>query len=221
MAGQRKNSFGERLLDLLFPIKCPFCHQILEEFTPHCPFCQDKLPWRPTGLEASYHPKTHLTCFAPLWYLDGVVDGFHRYKFSGVRGYSACFGRLMEEALPSAWCVDVISWVPLSKKRLRKRGYDQAKLLAEVVAEARGFSLAPLLTKVRDNQEQSSLEEESARWENTKDVYCFSGESIQGKRILLVDDIFTTGATLSSCANVLKEQGAEEVFCLCLAWARK
>jgi ComF family protein len=115
---------------------------------------------------------------------------------------------------------ELVTWAPLSKKRLRKRGYDQAKLLAEQVSKALQIPLVSTLEKMRDTKAQSTLGAEQRR-ENVKNVYRLAkGCSVTGKRILLVDDILTTGSTLSACAKVLLEGGAERVDCAALARSR-
>ncbi len=209
------------LTDLVFPPKCPFCRQILERHGECCPSCYQSLPWREGDLAYHFHPRVGLTCFAPLWYDDVVAQSFHRYKFQGLRGYALAYGRLMAGCLPADFSCDLICWAPLHKKRLRERGYDQARLLAEVVGEICGVPTACLLEKVVHTKPQSSLEEDGTRWQNAGTAYGYVGGHIAGLNIMLVDDLCTTGATLASCANVLKEQGAEQVFCLTLGWARK
>ena len=114
----------------------------------------------------------------------------------------------------------MVTWVPVSRHRLRKRGYDQAELLAR--AACRVWSVKPerLLRKVQDNPAQSGLTEAAARRANVLGVYR-APDAAAGLRVLLADDVVTTGSTLSECARTLLTAGAAEVVCVTLAQARK
>lgn len=216
---QKKKSWKSWLLDLVFPPKCPFCRALVEDSPGCCSACRGTLPWR--SPEAFDHPSLEVLCYAPLWYGDPVAGAMHRYKFQGVQSYAQDFGHLMAEILPEDLAVDWITWAPLHPRRQRQRGYDQAKLLALAVGEERGWPVKSLLVKTRHTDPQSGLEEAESRRRNASGAYAFSGESVAGRRILLVDDVLTSGATLGTCATLLKDQGAEEVFCLTLVRARK
>lgn len=116
----------------------------------------------------------------------------------------------------------MLTWIPVSAKRKASRGYDQVELIARAVGRELGMKPIPLLKKVRDNPPQSSLTDDSMRKRNVSDVYQFrGGADISGKRILLLDDILTTGATAEEAARILLCAGAEEVHCAAMAAARK
>jgi ComF family protein len=115
---------------------------------------------------------------------------------------------------------DLVAWPPLSRWRLYRRGYDQARLLAEGLARVRNIPCQPLLKKIRHTSPQSLLKTESERRANVLGAYELCADmQVAGKRILLVDDVMTTGATLSECARVLLTAGAAEVVCVTLAMA--
>ena len=116
----------------------------------------------------------------------------------------------------------MVTWVPVSQKRRRKRGYDQAELLARSICRCWGTDPVRLLKKVLDNPAQSGLSDKSARRANVLGVYdAVNQDKLKGRRILLVDDICTTGATLEECARVLRDAGAEEVAAVTVARPRK
>ena len=115
----------------------------------------------------------------------------------------------------------MVTWTPLSRKRKRKRGFDQAELLARTAAGELGLPARKLLEKEKDNGPQSHLEDEAARRANVQGVYRLTGEDLSGLRVLLVDDVVTTGSTMGECARLLLEGGAAEVWGLTLAQARK
>jgi predicted amidophosphoribosyltransferase len=116
--------------------------------------------------------------------------------------------------------VDIISWVPISGLRRLKRGYDQSKLLAKAVGKELGITPLPVLRKIRHTKPQSSLAGEAFRRANISGAYkVVDIERIAGKRILLLDDVVTTGATASECARMLITYGAKEVYIAAIAAA--
>lgn len=215
-------SFSTALLDLLFPPKCPFCTKLLEKGQVLlCPNCQSDLPWA-LGPQGERKGEFFDLCTAPLWYQDKVRDSHHRYKFSGVRAYARPYAELMAQCVSDrlAGRFDVITWVPISRRRLRKRGYDQSQLLAQGLAGRVDVPCEGLLKKARHTKAQSGLKGESERRANVLGAYVMRpGVRVNGRRILLVDDVMTTGATLSECARVLRTAGAEQVVCVALAMA--
>lgn len=211
-----------RGLDLLYPRKCPFCQRILSEpDQPLCMECQPGLPWL-LGEEAGRKVEFAENCFSPLRYRGAVPDAVRRYKFGRKRSYGAKFGLLVaqciqDQNLPK---LDCVTWAPLSRKRLRSRGFDQAQLLARETARQLGLPLLPTLRKVRHTAAQSGLKEEAARRANALGAYeLLPGAELRGKTILLIDDVVTSGATLGECARLLCQEGAV-VYCGTLAQAR-
>lgn len=107
---------------------------------------------------------------------------------------------------------DILTFVATGKKRKRKRGYDHVELLARFVARELNVSLTYAVKKVRDTPPQSSLTDASMRRANVLGAYqVIDPQAIDGKRVLLLDDIITTGATASECARILLVAGAKEV----------
>lgn len=213
---------GTALLDLLFPPKCPFCQKILDDpRAPVCPACQPALPWL-SGQGAERKVEFADGCFSPLAYRDQVREAVQRYKFTPVPAYGAPFGLLMAQCLTDhlSQAPDLLTWAPLSSRRLRERGFDQARLLARRAGQRLNVPLVPTLKKVRHTRPQSSLEGESARRANALGAYALLPQiDLAGKRVVLVDDVVTSGSTLSECARLLRQIGAAQVFCLTLAQA--
>ena len=213
------------LLDLLFPPRCVFCSRLLHRGEEGiCPRCQQELPWA-LGAEAEQTGEFFSLCASPLWYQDQVRASFHRYKFKGVRGYSRTYGRLVAQCVQDhlAGRYDLITWVPLSRARLRQRGYDQAMLLASAAALELDDVAAETLCKVRDTEAQSGLgKNDASRRANVLSAYQVTDPAlVEGRRVLLIDDIVTTGSTLSECARVLRTAGATDVVCAALARSRR
>ena len=116
---------------------------------------------------------------------------------------------------------DLITWVPTSGLRCFTRGYDQAKLLANATGQELGQPPVRTLRKIRHNRPQSGINGQAQRCANVKNVYRVTDpQKVCGKRILLLDDVITTGATAGECARVLLTAGAKEVHCGCVAAAR-
>lgn len=211
------------LLDLLYPPKCPFCGKLLsKEDGLICTYCQSNLPYTKEG--KGKKPDFMTKAVSPLYYEKQVRESFLRYKFHGMTAYSAAYASLMADSVTRELkdSFDCICWVPLSQKRLRKRGYDQARLLAEKIAAILNVPIIPALKKIRDSKVQSTLTTAQERRANISGCYAVrSGQDIQGKHILLVDDIFTTGATLSECSRILMMYGAESVCGVTLARKRE
>lgn len=211
------------LLDLLFPPKCPFCQSILETpADPVCPACQKSLPWL-VGRAGERKVDFTQGCCSPLAYRGAVREAIHRYKFSGVRAYARPFGLLMAQCVQDRpeMAADLVTWAPLSRKRRRERGYDQGELLARAMAKRLGLPAVPTLVKARHTQPQSGLDSAEARRANALGAYALlPGADVAGRRVLLADDVVTSGATLSECARTLLEAGAAEVWCVTLAQAR-
>ena len=208
----------DMLLDLLYPPRCPFCHRFLDGEMRVCSRCERSLPYMPTGgLDRTFENLNE--CFSVLRYEGDVRKSLHRYKFGGVSAYAGCYAKLLAECIEdNAIYADVVAWAPLSARRLRERGYDQARLLAEGAAEYMETPCLPLLKKRRHNAAQSGTKSADERRRNVRGVYAYAGNKpLDGMTVLLVDDIVTTGATLDECAGVLRKAGAAEILALTLA----
>ena len=212
----------ESILDLFFPPKCIFCHKVMDG-DDICPKCAEKLPY--TKGDGMFQTVPGVKeCIAPLYYEDEVRLAILRFKFWGKALYAHRFGLIIAYCLENnldCGDINVISWVPLSRKRLRKRGYNQARLLAEHISRKMDIPCAPTLVKTVDNPAQSGTKSRDDRLKNVKGVYAISENAdVKGKSILLVDDVVTTGATLSECARTLKNAGARYVYCAAIARRR-
>lgn len=206
-----------RLLDLIYPPKCVFCGKLLQENeTDICRKCRVILP---EFSQKTKNGEFFKKCWSVYEYDTEVRESVLRYKFSGMQQYSEAYGKLIAMMLlREKVSFDVLTWVPISEKRRRKRGYDQGHLLAQAVAKELGVSCVRTLRKITDNQAQSSIGGPAARRANVMGAYRpVSPEHFRSKRVLLIDDVITTGATLSECSRVLLTAGAERVECATLA----
>ena len=215
------NRAVSRLLDLLFPPKCPLCRRLVPRDGELCASCRESLPRRKNPeVQVEFVDK----CVSPLSYTGTVAEALRRMKFSNLPGYAKSFGRLLAETVGEALAgeYDLVSWVPVSPRRRRRRGYDQAQLLAREVGRELGVPVVSTLCKPKDNPAQSGVGGPAARKANVLGVYIITdSERVLGQRILLIDDIVTTGATLAECAMTLKAAGAARVVAAAVAHGDK
>ena len=212
-------SFISSFMDLLFPPKCVFCGKVLGSGDDKwCSRCTETLPFTLNSgrQEGQYYD----FCISPLYYKDAVRKSILRFKFRGASAYADAYGSILADCIrenPDT-NYDVISWVPLSDKRERSRGYDQAMLLALATALQLDDVAIETLKKPHDVRAQSELSDREERRVNISGAYeAADPELIAGKCVLLIDDIVTTGSTLSECAKVLLAAGASRVVCAALA----
>jgi ComF family protein len=227
-------------LDLLYPPRCEACGELRRE-----PICGDCLAAiervTPPLCEVCGEPFDPLAQAAPrcadcrgrrhsfslarsaAYYTGPLTEAIKRFKYDCQMVLWRPLGRLMAEALGNgasavdADTVDVVCPVPLHPSRLRERGFNQSELLGEVIAGEFGKPIKLLLERTRPTLPQVGLPAQS-RAANVRDAFGprFQ-EVIAGQRVLLVDDLFTTGATLAECARVLRRAGAADVRVLTLA----
>ena len=210
------------LMELLFPPKCVLCCEILKNGEIDlCRTCRSDAPEYPNRkIKLQF-----LDSFAAVWYYEGNVrSSLLRYKFYNARSYSLSYGRILAMKLlreyPDGF--DVLTWVPVSRLRKLRRGYDQVELLAKAVGKELGLAPVPTLKKIRNNRPQSRLKDPAARRANVLGAYrILENADVKGKCVLLLDDILTTGATAGECARMLRMAGAKEVHCAAVAAARK
>ncbi len=206
------------MLNLLFPPKCLVCQKLLsKQELDLCLQCRAELEDFPkTKLKLSF-----LAGWTAIWYYkDDVRKSLLQYKFSAKRNRRAGFGRLLAMKLlqENLTDFDILSWVPLAPARKFSRGYDQDELLAQAVGKELRQKPVATLRKIRNTPPQSGILDASARRANVMGAYrVISPKQVTGKRILLIDDVITTGSTISECARTLLTAGAKEVYCAAVA----
>lgn len=204
---------GRAVLDLLFPPKCIFCGKLLQQKEVNlCTDCLYDLP------ETDRRHPVRFTegCVAPFYYRGVVRDAVLRFKFGNRSFYAAAFGTFLAQRLGGT-DAELVTWVPVSPMRRFGRGYDQAELLAKAVAKELSLPCAATLRK-RERKRQSRMRNEAERKANIAGAFRIrSRETVCGKRILLIDDVCTTGATLEEAAMTLGNAGAAVIYCGTLA----
>lgn len=211
------------ILDLLYPPRCAFCRHVLKTGEHGmCQKCAQSISRTKNG--GMQTGEFFSVCVSPLFYEDSVRESILRFKFHDASNYAKVYGGLIadcvRENIPDRY--DLITWVPLSAKRMKKRGYDQAMLLAMAAALKLDDVAAELLVKHTDVPAQSGMGGAEKRRANINGVYHVADEEmVRGKRILVIDDIITTGSTLSECARMFRLAGAADVVCATLARGRE
>ena len=224
------------ILVLLYPDRCPVCDRILHN-TKICPSCAGRLRHVAEPLcyscgkplahaEQEYCPdcrkrKHEFMQGRAVFQYQGPVRGIlYRYKYSNRRDYTEY---LAQEAIRcyGSWVrrldIQMVVAIPLSKKRMRRRGYNQADLFGKKFSELCGLDYdASLLVRVRNTipQKELSLQE---RKNNLKNAFKMNKNVVNLERVLLVDDIYTTGSTIDAAALALKQAGVREVYYLCIS----
>lgn len=225
----RLQAAGRVLLDLIYPPKCPGCGRVGKLFCPDCRGlvqvypesvcirCGGMLAQRGLCASCAAAPSALDGIFAATVFTHPIREAIHEFKYEGVRDLAAPLAKW----LVAAWQqyrldAELIVPVPLHPKREAERGYNQSALLARTLARAVGATVAPaeLVRTVRTRPQVGLSAEERRR--NIAGAFRCTG-AVPGQRIVLVDDVCTTGATLEACALALREAGAVEVWGLTLA----
>lgn len=210
----------KRLQNWLFPPKCVLCKKLLtKDETDLCTQCRSQTPrFENTKIRFSF-----IAGWTGVWYYkDMVRQSFLRFKFYGKRSYAKIYGKMIALKLVQEQMegFDILTWIPVSRRRRFARGFDQVELLALEVAKQLGITAVSTLKKIRHTPPQSGLGDAAHRRANVLNAFRLRDQvQVQGKKILLLDDIVTTGATASECARVLMTAGAKEVQLAVLAVA--
>ena len=208
-------------VDLIYPPRCILCQSLLSKHKSLCGNCEKNAPF----FRKQKTKLRFLDSYTAVWYYKGYVrDSLLRYKFSTWDFLDRPYGRLLAEKIRQDFPqgIDVLTWVPTAGKRRRKRGYDQCKLLAKAVGRELGIRPRKILRKIKNNPAQSGISDAATRRANAAGAYqVIRPELVKGRRVLVIDDILTTGATVGECAKMLKFAGAGKVFCAVMAASPK
>ena len=236
-------NLGSALLDLLLPPRCHICRTVIEQsgalhichdcysrlpfiYSPVCSICG--VPFSGAGVDhpcgsCLTDPPRYSAARAALAYEGSCRDLIHAFKYNGRSHLRRPLGLLTAQQLAfyATQCApDILLPVPLHKKRLRMRGFNQALLLGEILSKVWQIPLLRQgLVRTRWTTPQVELDRYN-RLRNLKGAFSVTdSRAIAGKRLLLVDDVVTTGSTLHECAGTLLKAGAGAVFAVSVAHA--
>lgn len=186
----------------------------------HCPGCDAILGWRERGFCEVCEPLLEPLAEGPAAYEFGgpMADAIRRLKYDRRVDHAAVLGELLaRRAVPLRGRVHEVVPLPLHQRRRHERGFDQARMLAEPVARALGVPLVDRLTRVRETSAQAALD----AWRRSTNVQgAFVAKPFETKlRVLLIDDVYTTGSTMRAAGGALYKAGAGDVRPLALARA--
>ena len=225
----------KKILELWYPTTCVFCGEICKKGI--CKSCSEKIDYIQEPLckkcGKPIHSQEGEFCFdcqrRMLHYEQGrslwlhkrpVSSSIYDFKYKNKRVYGEIYGREMAEQfndLIRMWEIDVLIPVPLHRKRQRKRGYNQAEIIARELGKKLGIPVdMSVIIRERETTPQKELGQKNRR-KNLKKAFRLTGKRLTGKNILLIDDIYTTGSTIDAMAEVLMKTGCEKIYFLTIS----
>ncbi len=224
--------FTDKIMAFLFPNTCPFCGKVSE--TEICDACRKKLPFvrepycmccgkliRRDEDEYCYDcgRRSHFyESGRAVWLHSSIVrPSIYQFKYHNRRIYGRVFAREMVNAYGMTirkWQIAIIIPIPLSKNRRRKRGYNQAELLAKEIGKIMDIPVDTWSLVRKKNTVPQKIMDARGRRKNLQHAFAWNGPRLRGVNVLLIDDIYTTGSTIDAAAKIVKLAGAEKVHFL-------
>ncbi len=219
------------ILDLVFPPHCVACgalgswfcqnchDQIAIQAPPLCQRCGRPITSGALCARCRHHPPPVDSLRSVALHKYPLSKAIHALKYDGVRVLAAPLGALMAAyAVDLRLDVDLLVPVPLHRARERERGYNQSRLLASEMSSRLGWPVVEAISRLRDTPAQVGLNR-AERLANVHGAFAVTDAAVVGQRVLIIDDVCTTGATLGACAESLRRAGASTVGALTLARA--
>lgn len=226
------------VIGMLYPKRCPVCENIIPDTPRHvnrfvCVPCNTKLSYisPPKCMKCGKQlyaendeyctdcktkPHEFTQGIGVFSYDKNIKNAMYRFKYSNKREYAKFFGGVLAARygyLIRRWNVEAVIPVPLYRTKYLKRGYNQAELIAQELSKQTGIAVdSKLLIRCRKTRAMKELNDEE-RVKNLQNAFKLSENIVKYKKVLLVDDIYTTGATMDACTGVLKAGGVKEVYC--------
>ena len=212
----------EKFLNLIFPNVCGFCNRI--DKNSLCKHCEKMISkYKLNYIENCKDDKTKYFdfCFSALKYEGIIRDKIISYKFGEKSYLYKTFTKIIinnKKICRFIKLYDIIIPVPMFKSKQSVRGYNQSMLVAKEISRQAGIKyLSDALIKIKDTNVQSTLNKQK-RLNNVKNAFKVQKQDIiKGKKIIILDDIYTTGSTVNECSKVLKQAGAKEIFVITIA----
>ncbi len=199
-----------RAAALLFPNRCPFCGDLISAADYYCELCRKYLPYVYGRVEP---PENVSRLTAVCWYSRRARDAVLSLKYGGLIYPADAFALMMsEKLLRDRETADVLVPVPSGFLSVRSRGFSTARVICSRMALRLNIQMADIVGAYDNKAEQKALSAKSRRENAMKSFYIKKNADIKGRRIMLVDDVCTTGSTLSAIAGMLLDVGAAEVL---------
>lgn len=204
--------------NLIYPPKCVLCQKMLSNAeTDLCTQCRADAPY----FKLSTKKIPHVSDWTSLWYYkDRARESVLRYKFGRRRHYAKIYGRMLAMKVLTELDteIDLVTWVTPSFRRRLQKGFDHGCVLARATAKELDIPACRTLTKSVHTARQATIASATQRRANLLGAFKpYKPERFQGKRVLLIDDIVTTGSTAGECAKTLKTCGAQAVYLVTVA----
>ncbi|MBC8059317.1 MAG: ComF family protein [Clostridiaceae bacterium] len=208
------------MLQVVYPVSgdCIICKGYTVDDRWLCSSCENKIKYCQERFEVTKNNKRY-SYYCLAYYSKGISELVLRLKYKSDFACANALGEKMAELIvKNNLVIDFITFVPATKQSLMKRGYNQSQLLAKVIGEVLKVKVISTLDKIKETKDQIGLNEEM-RWQNISGSYKLRSDmKIKNKKILLVDDVMTTGATTFCCAEELIKS---EVNCVIILTAAK
>ena len=225
------------VMDVICPMTCPMCDRILEKNQKICTECERKLVYifepkcKKCGKELDDEEKEYCfdcrvkkhyfkTGIAAFKYNNMISKSIYKFKYHNRRSYATFYGDAISKVYGKEilrWNCDVIIPVPIHNKRRIKRGYNQAELIAVELGKRLNIYVdSKYLFRVSNTRPMKELDKTN-RKKNVEKAFKIYKNVVKYKKIILVDDIYTTGSTLDACSKVLLEAGASEIYFISLS----
>lgn len=214
----RNLNIFQKALRVLYPDRCPYCFAPIDSGELNCKECEKEK----NGITYFVYARGNFPCISPMPYAGVFANGIKAFKFKNRKQCAYQLAFPMAQAVAKSYAeqeFDVISYVPLHKEKQKERGYNQSQLLAKELGKILNIPVKELLVKTRKNKPQHTLKLKE-RAKNVQGVYkVVDASCVKDKKILLVDDIITTGYTLGECAKMLQKAEATSIHCVTFAVA--
>lgn len=227
------NGLFDKIKILLFPNRCRICGEVIEFDKSVCDECKNLPVINPPFCEKCGCNKADCVCkkrkkrtkeyksvIAPYYYQDSIKKGVLNFKMKEMPKLAKSYGYEISKVVKEYYGIidfDFVTFIPMRKSDIVDRGYNQSKLLAEVVSENCNIPLVDALCKTRKTKKQKRQHGDE-RFVNMYNAFKIKDDvDVTDAKVLLIDDVKTTGATLSSAALTLKAYGAKEVYCATFA----
>jgi len=222
---------GQAILDVLFPPRCAACgaygaflcggcrEELPRALPPRCPICWQSQPQGALCHRCREERPAFEEARSPYVYEGPAGELVHALKYNLLSALAPPMAQLMADHLGEEGMeADLVAPVPLYGRRQRVRGYNQSALLAREISRLAGLPLAErALRRRRDTPPQARTADAEARRRNVAEAFVADPRRVKGRRVLVIDDVMTTGATLDACARALRQAGAASVCALTFA----
>lgn len=218
------------LIDFIYPNRCPICGKFIRWDKLICDDCEKVLPLHNESLcekcgkdKCLDHDQLYFDgIFTLMRYEDSGKEAIYRLKYDRELNFAEYSAEKLCEVLTDKKLdskIDCITAVPMNKSKKLERGYNQAERLAHFVAvKLKKPENHKLICRTADTAEQHTLSADERKAYAERIFYPSGNHSdIKGKTLLLCDDVYTTGSTMNACSKILKESGAEKIYCIAIA----